>query len=266
MSHGVNPASYPKLFWDLKTSVNGRRPNRHNLANFIEMTEWIQYQIDNGFISISTSSEQPFITAGNALHRKSDHTLSEADVNTVHLGGELEETTTIDGAYESGVKAGFNFTIFNTVKNQIHSVSEAIIGVGDWDAGFGLYPAAYDDSHIRFQANGNQSQYAKSLWGVQADVTATIASPIIYLASSNLAQMDSINTIINATGTLQLVIGGSGGGNGDLLHSDGATTNYWGPLTAEFFPTYANDAAAGVGGLSQYAVYKTASGELRYKL
>lgn len=88
----ANPASYPKLFWDLRTSVNGVKNRRVNWENHIELTEWIQYQFDNDFITIATGPDTPLLTAENGLYEDPD--------NNVKLGGPLIEDTAITGAYQ----------------------------------------------------------------------------------------------------------------------------------------------------------------------
>lgn len=110
---GVNPANYPRLYWDLRPTVNGRGANRHNLANFIELTGWIQYQIDNEFIEIAG-----IIYAENGLHLKSVDTANEDDATTVHLGGFLIEDTTINQRKPKvpgePIQDQFNLDVYNS--------------------------------------------------------------------------------------------------------------------------------------------------------
>lgn len=122
---GVNPANYPRLYWDLRPTVNGRGANRHNLANFIELTGWIQYQIDNEFIEIAG-----IIYAENGLHLKSVDTANEDDATTVHLGGTLIEDTTI-------TYTDYNLIITGTNDNPLGTLTSL------WGGKSFLYNAPY---------------------------------------------------------------------------------------------------------------------------
>jgi hypothetical protein len=54
--------------------------------------------------------------------------------------------------------------------------------------------------------------------------------------------------------------------NGFTFDATGATLNGGGNTILTNLPTYADDAAAGIGGLATDSLYKTATGELRIKL
>lgn len=79
----ANPSRFPKLFFDLRSSVNGRKKNYINYENHIELTEWIQCQIDNNLINS--------ITADNALTKSSK--------NNVQFGGPLLKDTSVTGEF-----------------------------------------------------------------------------------------------------------------------------------------------------------------------
>jgi len=71
--------------------------------------------------------------------------------------------------------------------------------------------------------------------------------------SSNNIQIDSTSVYTYIGGVIKIIVSSSDIQLDDLVL-----------MTA--LPTYADDAAAGAGGLAQHGVYKTATGELRIKL
>jgi hypothetical protein len=99
-----NPSLFPRLYLDLRTTVNGKRLNDFNLSNSLELTEWIQYQIDNNFINMDNPIDlNPELILENGLSKKSLD-VNSVDYNTLQLGGTLIKNTSLTGST-------FNFSI-----------------------------------------------------------------------------------------------------------------------------------------------------------
>lgn len=95
------------------------------------------------------------------------------------------------------------------------------------------------------------------------DITLEINSPTYSPAIGvNMAGV----SIDGGGGVIQLA--GIGAANGYVLTSDATGNATWQDINTKIFtlPTYADDAAAGVGGLVTGQLYKTATGEVRIKL
>lgn len=70
----------------------------------------------------------------------------------------------------------------------------------------------------------------------------------------------------SAAATYTLILPETTGNSDDVLSTNGSGTLSWSSPTNLTVPTYADDAAAGTGGLVAGDIYKTATGELRIKL
>ena len=100
---------------------------------------------------------------------------------------------------------------------------------------------------------------------VGADFNRVTGSRYGFLITNNNAITVATETL-DVRGTMRLVDGSQG--NGKVLECDANGVTTWVDLVSKIylFPTYANDVAAGVGGLVAGQIYKTATGELRIKL